>query len=279
MARHGAHPPSNFQQRAYHLRTAISALQTHLTARPGCYASRARRFNSVASSFSSSPKPTLAGGAILNPLPPWKRVVDIGLCFAALPVLALLTFAVAIVMSVLSPGPIFFRQERVGFLGRKFRLFKFRTMRVGAATTRHEAHLANLMHSNAPMEKLDAKRDARLIPGGWLIRATGLDELPQIINVLRGEMSIVGPRPCIPYEFAIYSPVQRKRFRSAPGLTGLWQVSGKNRTSFGRMIQLDIYYSAKKTLWLDLWIIARTLPAIVKQVMETRAARKQTEVA
>ena len=229
-------------------------------------------------SFSSSPKPTLVGEAISNPLPPWKRAIDIGLCLAALPALAMLTFAVAILMSVMSPGPIFFRQERIGFMGRKFWLFKFRTMRVGPGITRHETHLANLMRSNVPRKKLDAKRDSRLIPAGWLIRATGLDEIPQIINVLRGEMSIVGPRPCLPYEFNTYSPVQRKRFRSAPGLTGLWQVSGKNRTVFGRMIQLDIYYAAKKTLWLDLKIIALTLPAMVRQIIESRAARKRSEV-
>jgi lipopolysaccharide/colanic/teichoic acid biosynthesis glycosyltransferase len=177
-------------------------------------------------------------------------------------------------MSVLSPGPIFFKQERVGFMGRRFRLFKFRTMRVDAETSGHQSHLSSLMATNAPMQKLDALGDARLIPGGWLIRAMGLDELPQIINVFRGEMSIVGPRPCIPYEFENYNAAQRRRFRSVPGLTGLWQVSGKNQTSFGRMIQLDVYYSAKKSLWLDLRILLMTLPAVARQVAEMCAARK-----
>jgi lipopolysaccharide/colanic/teichoic acid biosynthesis glycosyltransferase len=177
-------------------------------------------------------------------------------------------------MSVLSPGPIFFRQERVGYLGRRFRLFKFRTMRVDAETSGHQNHLSALMATNAPMRKLDALGDARLIPGGRFIRATGLDELPQIINVFRGEMSIVGPRPCIPYEFENYTAAQRRRFRSVPGLTGLWQVSGKNQTSFGRMIQLDVYYSAKKTFWLDLRILLMTLPAVARQVVEMCAVRK-----
>jgi lipopolysaccharide/colanic/teichoic acid biosynthesis glycosyltransferase len=90
------------------------------------------------------------------------------------------------------------------------------------------------------MQKLDTRGDSRLIPGGWMLRASGLDELPQIINVLRGEMSIVGPRPCIPYEFEQYSSWQRQRLNSAPGLTGLWQVSGKNRTTFDEMIRLVI---------------------------------------
>lgn len=179
-------------------------------------------------------------------------------------------------MSVVSPGPIFFRQERVGYRGRRFRLFKFRTMRVGAETLNHQAHFSTLMATNVPMQKLDVKGDARLIPGGWLIRALGLDELPQIINVLRGEMSIVGPRPCIPYEFENYTILQKHRFRAAPGLTGLWQVSGKNQTSFGRMIQLDVYYAARKSLWLDLRIILMTVPAIVRQVVETWFAKRRS---
>lgn len=149
-------------------------------------------------------------------------------------------------------------------------------MRVGAETSNHQAHFSALMATNVPMQKLDAKGDSRLIPGGWLIRALGLDELPQVINVLRGEMSIVGPRSCIPYEFENYTILQKHRFRAAPGLTGLWQVSGKNQTSFGRMIQLDVYYAARKSLWLDLRIIMMTLPAIVRQVIETWLAKRRS---
>ena len=200
--------------------------------------------------------------------------MDVVFCIAALPFLAVATFCVAILMSVTSPGPIFFRQERVGFLGRRFRLYKFRTMHVGAETSTHQAHFVGLMTSNAPMQKLDAKGDSRLIPLGWLIRASGLDELPQIINILKGEMSVVGPRPCIPYEYEKYSNLQRTRFNSTPGLTGLWQVSGKNRTTFDQMIQLDIRYSNEKSLKLDSIILFKTLPTVLLQVKDMCFVRR-----
>jgi lipopolysaccharide/colanic/teichoic acid biosynthesis glycosyltransferase len=211
---------------------------------------------------------------VVRAIPGWKRAVDLVLCAAVLPVLAALTL-VRFVAKIVAPGPIFFRQERVGYLGRRFCLYKFRTMRVSAPTAVHQTHLAQLMKSNTPMHKLDSG-DSRLIPGGWLWRATGLDELPQIINVLRGEMSIVGPRPCIPYEYAEYSAAQRARFQSVPGLTGLWQVSGKNRTTFEEMIQLDVAYSQQRSLQLDLKIIILTLPAIWKQLLDTRHSRRPT---
>ena len=135
------------------------------------------------------------------------------------------------------------------------------------------------MHTNAPMQKLDAKGDTRLIPGSWLLRATGLDELPQIINVLRGEMSIVGPRPCIPTEYEAYLPWQRQRCMAMPGLTGLWQVSGKNRTTFDEMVRLDIRYSQIKSFWLDVKIILLTVPALMVQVADTRLSRKSAPAA
>jgi exopolysaccharide production protein ExoY len=209
-------------------------------------------------------------------IPRWKRVLDIILCQMALPFLAICTLIVAVVMKLTSPGPIFFRQERVGYQGRRFKLYKFRTMHVSADTSVHQAHFAQLVQSNAPMQKMDARGDSRLIPGGWLIRAAGLDELPQVLNVLRGDMSIVGPRPCIPYEYEQYSAWQRERFTTAPGLTGLWQVSGKNRTTFDQMIRLDIQYAKTKNLWLDLRIILLTLPALIIQIIDTRRGRKST---
>jgi exopolysaccharide production protein ExoY len=209
-----------------------------------------------------------------SPIPGWKRALDLACCLAALPFFAIATLFVALLMLLTSPGPIFFRQERVGLNGRRFTLFKFRTMHSGADSTAHKAHFADLVRSNVPMQKMDAARDKRLLAGGWLIRATGLDELPQIINVLRGEMSVVGPRPCIPYEYEKYSPPQRARFSTLPGLTGLWQVSGKNRTTFDEMVRLDIRYSETKSLWLDLAIIARTIPALCVQVIETHLLRK-----
>jgi lipopolysaccharide/colanic/teichoic acid biosynthesis glycosyltransferase len=217
-------------------------------------------------------------GAELPPLPGWKRGLDIFCCCLALPFLALCTLGVALLMSVAAPGPVFFRQERVGYMGRRFRLFKFRTMHVGAETSGHQAHFANLVSTNAPMLKLDAKGDSRLIPFGWLIRASGFDELPQIINILRGDMSIVGPRPCIPYEYENYSALQRRRFHCVPGLTGLWQVSGKNRTTFDRMIQLDIQYAAQKSFALDLKILALTIPAVLGQICDMCRLRRKGSV-
>jgi exopolysaccharide production protein ExoY len=207
-------------------------------------------------------------------LPGWKRAIDLAFCCVALPFLAIATFFVAALMSVTSPGPIFFRQERVGYLGRRFRLYKFRTMHVGADTANHQAHFTALMTSNAPMQKLDAKGDSRLIPLGWLIRAAGIDELPQIINVLKGEMSVIGPRPCIPYEYQNYTAQQRLRCQAAPGLTGLWQVSGKNRTTFERMIQLDVQYAAEKSLGMDLKILALTIPAVLRQISDILQSRR-----
>lgn len=146
-------------------------------------------------------------------------------------------------------------------------------MQVNADTRQHQVHLQSLMVSNAPMVKMDSRGDSRLIPGGWLLRATGMDELPQIINVLRGEMSLVGPRPCIPYEYENYLPWQKLRFSATPGLTGLWQVSGKNKTTFDEMIRLDIQYAHTKSLWLDIKIMFRTLPALIEQVIETKSRR------
>jgi lipopolysaccharide/colanic/teichoic acid biosynthesis glycosyltransferase len=208
-----------------------------------------------------------------SPVPRWKRVIDLTCCLVALPVLGLLTLATTVVMKFLSPGPVFFRQERVGYRGRRFKLYKFRTMKVGSDTKIHQAHFDHLVHFNIPMVKMDAKGDSRLVPGGWLLRSSGLDELPQIINVLRGEMSLVGPRPCIPYEYEQFTPAQRQRVSAVPGLTGLWQVSGKNRTTFDEMIRLDIHYAKHGSLWLDLKIMLLTPFAMLLQIYDTRKGR------
>jgi len=176
---------------------------------------------------------------------------------------------IALWVAVTSPGPIFYRQPRIGFKGRRFMLIKFRTMKVNAETHIHEAYLEHLIVSDRPMIKLDSTGDPRLILGGKFLRATGLDELPQIFNVLKGEMSLVGPRPCTVGEFERYAPEQRARVNALPGLTGLWQVNGKNRTTFRQMIEMDIFYSRNISLSLDLKIILRTLPAIVGQFSDS----------
>jgi len=215
----------------------------------------------------------LSGG-----LPPWKRVLDVAIIIFLSPGLLLIGGAVALVVMCGSRGPIFFRQRRVGYKGRQFTCFKFRTMHLGAETESHKGHTANLIKSETPMTKLDSRRDPRLIPFGAALRATGMDELPQLLNVLRGEMSIVGPRPCIPYEYELYEPWQRRRFDAVPGLTGLWQVNGKNRTTFTQMIQYDLEYAERMSFWLDLAIILKTLPALWGQCSDLRAL-KQKEAA
>jgi lipopolysaccharide/colanic/teichoic acid biosynthesis glycosyltransferase len=143
-------------------------------------------------------------------------------------------------------------------------------MHVEADTGIHREHLKHLLHSDTPMVKMDSVGDPRLIRFGAILRATGLDELPQLINVVRGEMSLVGPRPCLPYEFELYEPWQHERFATLPGLTGLWQVRGKNRTTFAEMIKLDIQYARTKSLLLDLQILAATFGTLASQVKAVR---------
>jgi lipopolysaccharide/colanic/teichoic acid biosynthesis glycosyltransferase len=207
---------------------------------------------------------------VLPALPTWKRLLDCVFIFLAAPLLLPLMLLITLVIKLVSPGPALFRQERIGYRGRRFTCFKFRTMDVNADTGIHQGHLHRLMDSNTPMKKLDSKGDARLIPAGLRLRSLGLDELPQIFNVLRGEMSLVGPRPCLPYEYERYTARHRQRFEAVPGLTGLWQVSGKNNTTFEEMIDLDIDYARGKSLWLDLKIIFRTIPAIIAQARQTK---------
>jgi lipopolysaccharide/colanic/teichoic acid biosynthesis glycosyltransferase len=209
-----------------------------------------------------------------NHLPEWKRVIDIGCCVVFLPLLGILTLIMTVLTRLLSPGPVLFRQERVGLNGRRFMIYKFRTMHVGSDTRGHQSYVKELIGSNAPMAKLDSRGDSRLIPGSLLLRASGMDELPQVINVLRGEMSLVGPRPCLPGEYVEYQPWQRRRCEAVPGLTGLWQVSGKNRTTFEEMVRLDIRYAEHKSWWLDTKIIFLTVPALLVQMYDSRFTKK-----
>lgn len=203
-------------------------------------------------------------------VPQWKRTLDVALILLALPVVVPVATVIGVVIALVSPGPILFRQERVGLTGRRFMCLKFRTMFVDAETSSHQGHLKQLMESNAPMQKLDRHGDSRIIPFGSILRSSGLDELPQLINVLLGDMSMVGPRPCLAYESERYQPWQMERFDTLPGLTGLWQVSGKNHTTFNEMMELDIKYAREKTLWLDLAILLKTPMVIIGQVLEAR---------
>jgi exopolysaccharide production protein ExoY len=203
-------------------------------------------------------------------IPSWKRVLDITCILLSLPFWLPVMIFVALWIKLVSPGPIFFRQERIGYRERRFTLSKFRTMKVNVETQSHQRHTDHFIQTNCPMTKLDAFGDPRIIPGGRILRVMGLDELPQLFDVLRGEMSLVGPRPCTPHEFKHYQVWQRERFNAAPGLTGYWQVNGKNKTTFSEMIRMDIFYSKNMSFWLDLTIMLRTLPTILAQVIETR---------
>lgn len=210
------------------------------------------------------------------PVPLWKRVLDICCVLIAAPALLPMLLMIAIAIKLDSKGPVLFKQERVGLFGMRFIIFKFRTMIAGADTAVHEMHAASLIESNRPMTKLDAHGDARLIRFGQVLRAAGLDELPQLINVLRGEMSFVGPRPCLPSEYSRYHLWQMERFHTLPGLTGLWQVSGKNRTTFNEMVDLDIQYVQKRSLWLDLKIILKTIPAVLVEIRDIQSPATPT---
>jgi len=207
-------------------------------------------------------------------IPGWKRALDISLILLAIPLLLPVALLIAALIRVVSSGPVLFKQERVGYRGSRFMCFKFRTMVVNADAAVHQGHLNHLMSSNIPMVKMDAQGDPRIIPFGPLLRSSGLDELPQLINVLRGEMSLVGPRPCLPFEYDRYLPWQKERFDTVPGLTGLWQVSGKNRTTFVEMVRLDINYARNQAFWLDLKIILKTIPALIGQMRDFRKKQK-----
>lgn len=206
--------------------------------------------------------------------PAWKRGLDCFLILLSLVVTVPVAVFITLFIKLVSRGPALFRQERVGFHGQRFLCLKFRTMKVDADTGAHRQHLQHLIGSNVPMTKLDVKGDSRLIPFGACLRATGLDELPQLINVWRGEMSLVGPRPAVPYECEKYADWHWRRFDAMPGLTGWWQIGGKNRTTFDEMIQMDIWYTRHQSLWLDLKIILFTIPALVSQVQEVRSANR-----
>jgi len=210
---------------------------------------------------------------VIQPVPKWKYAFDLIVLLLSLPVILPIWLICAATILIVSRGPLFFVQERVGHNGIPFNCYKFRTMRSGADTAFHQNYFRQLQRDDIPMQKLDAA-DPRIIPFGKVIRALGLDELPQLINVLKGEMSLVGPRPCTPFELQRYEPHQRERFSALPGLTGLWQVSGKNRTTFARMIELDITYSRSQSPIQDVKILALTPITLAMQLVEATASRR-----
>jgi exopolysaccharide biosynthesis polyprenyl glycosylphosphotransferase len=188
-----------------------------------------------------------------------KRIFDIALSAAAIIVLSPILFLTALAVFVADGRPILFRQTRMGLHGRPFKVVKFRTMVRDAEARLIELEALNEVNGHAFKVTLDP-RLSRL--GGWL-RRTSLDELPQLWNVLRGEMSIVGPRPPLPREVVGYDVWHRRRLSMKPGMTGLWQVSARREADFDRWVAIDLEYIDRWSLWLDMKIIARTIPAVV----------------
>jgi len=212
-----------------------------------------------------------------TPLPMWKRFQDIICILLSLPILLPIMLTIVVWIRLVSSGPALFRQERIGVNGTRFILYKFRSMKMNCGTIRHEKHFENLVLTKTQMTKLDLLSDSRLISGGYLLRAAGLDELPQLFNVLKGEMSLVGPRPCLPAEYNYFSPSHRKRFQALPGLTGMWQVSGKNESTFEEMNMLDTEYVRTVSPILDLEIMMRTPWALFRQVCHASQRRRSTQ--
>jgi exopolysaccharide biosynthesis polyprenyl glycosylphosphotransferase len=188
-----------------------------------------------------------------------KALFDLIVGLAMLIIAAPLLITVAILIKLDSPGPVFFSQIRVGRQGRLFTMYKFRTMRTDAEKIKQE--LMDQNETGGVIFKM--KRDPRITRVGRVLRKLSIDELPQIINVLKGEMSIVGPRPPVPSEVAEYSPADRRRLEAKPGLTCLWQVSGRSDIPFEGQVRLDVEYIETRSFWRDLWILFRTVPAVL----------------
>ena len=189
-----------------------------------------------------------------------KRVLDIVLSLAALIVLSPLFLILGILIKLTSPGPVFFVQVRVGQFGRKFCFYKFRSMYIDAEKRKQEL-LSQNQSKDGVIFKM--KNDPRITPIGRILRKTSMDELPQFLNVLFGDMSLVGPRPPVPSEVQQYTLEDRKRLNIQPGLTCLWQISGRSDIPFKEQVNLDKQYISSRSLKSDLLILLRTIPAIL----------------
>jgi len=189
------------------------------------------------------------------------RALDVLATAVLLLLLLPLLLLIALAIKWDSPGPVLFRQRRVGRGRRPFLVAKFRTMQHGADHDVHRDYMLALIESGTPAPKLAG--DARVTRVGAFLRRSSLDELPQLWNVLRGEMSLVGPRPPIPYEVDHYPSHWFERFTVKPGVTGLWQVSGRSEVSLEQMIELDVQYARRRSVLLNVWILIRTIPAVL----------------
>jgi lipopolysaccharide/colanic/teichoic acid biosynthesis glycosyltransferase len=207
-----------------------------------------------------------------------KRCADFAGALVLLLCLAPLLVGIAIAIKLQSTGPVLYRHERMGSRRRRvdraavwepepFVFLKFRTMTADADTSLHETHVEDFvrgrLHATGTNVTFKLTADPRVTSLGRFLRRTSLDELPQLVNVLRGEMSLVGPRPVPLYEVALYDDPHHERFAAIPGMTGLWQVQGRCDVSFREMIELDLAYVRTQSLWLDTKILFRTIPAII----------------
>ena len=202
-----------------------------------------------------------------------KRLLDLAVATACLAVSLPLLVTVAALVRLTTPGPALFRQARVGQNQRPFVLYKFRTMYAGCDDRAHKEYVRQLLTQDNPsaggeqgLYKLE--NDPRITPVGRFLRRTSIDELPQLLNVIRGDMSLVGPRPALSWEADLIEPAYRQRFRVPPGLTGLWQVSGRNSLTMRQGLELDMEYLRRQSFTFDLWILLKTVPV----VLSTRGA-------
>jgi exopolysaccharide biosynthesis polyprenyl glycosylphosphotransferase len=190
-----------------------------------------------------------------------KRVMDIVGSTIAITFTLPLVLVVAIAIKLTSRGPILFRQKRLGYHGREFMFLKFRSMYMDQPKG-HSDYVSSLVSEEFGKMGTNGvfklQNDPRITPIGTFLRRTSIDELPQFLNVLLGQMSLVGPRPAMPYEFKYYETWHKKRLSIKPGITGLWQVSGRRRVTFDEMVEMDLKYAATQTFWLDLKILLRT---------------------
>jgi lipopolysaccharide/colanic/teichoic acid biosynthesis glycosyltransferase len=198
----------------------------------------------------------------------YKRILDIVVTLLLLPLILLVSLLVAVLIRLDSKGPVLFKQRRVGLNGAEFYVYKFRSMYMNSDEETHRQAVKLYMNGQALNNGASGNthklvNDPRVTRIGRLIRKTSLDELPQFINVLRGEMSLVGPRPPLPYELEYYSARDRLRLSGKPGLTGLWQVYGRSRVPFQQMVELDIQYLQLQSIWQDLKLIVLTVPVMV----------------
>jgi exopolysaccharide biosynthesis polyprenyl glycosylphosphotransferase len=199
-----------------------------------------------------------------------KRALDFVASLCLLILLAPLLLVIALAIKLTSPGPVLFRQTRVGRWGNTFTIFKFRTMVVHADSTIHQQYVSQFIKTGAPAAGTTGAavfkivNDPRVTRVGAILRKTSLDELPQLLNVFRGDMSLVGPRPPMPYEVAQYKAWHYRRVVDAkPGMTGLWQVTGRSRTTFDEMVRLDLRYARKCSTWEDIRILLATPRAVI----------------